>query len=334
MSRGCGLFQAYTDRVLAFRGDLVLPEVGQVGIMLTFFQVEGKVRVVVDDQLDTVLAVVVDLLNLNGVLEQLFQPSLLADDLLANEDGGTPVIEGLTNPFRRVFLGEDKRHRAVLAFTEVDVGLYRLVDIGIADHGQLLVETPLLRLGKIGAAVGHLNALHVSSVVKLGMHVPPFRLLGLLGVPSRVVPEDERALRLGGLERVHIIRCVERFAIVDVDRVVMARCHIAGDLTALDQDDILVFRVLLDQLIRTVMISLYVLFMRAILNMFCQGDRVQSLCISLIDPDSWPDQSVGEDRMDVKIAFERLVIVQVGDIQVLVASLTKTDLRRERQYDR
>ena len=307
MSRGCGLFQAYTDRVLAFRGDLVLPEVGQVGIMLTFFQVEGKVRVVVDDQLDTVLAVVVDLLNLNGVLEQLFQPSLLADDLLANEDGGTPVIEGLTNPFRRAFLGEDKRHRAVLAFTEVDVGLYRLVDIGIADHGQLLVETPLLRLGKIGAAVGHLNALHVSSVVKLGMHVPPFRLLGLLGVPSRVVPEDERALRLGGLERVHIIRCVERFAIVDVDRVVMARCHIAGDLTALDQDDILVFRVLLDQLIRTVMISLYVLFMRAILN---------------------------KDRMDVKIAFERLVIVQVGDIQVLVASLTKTDLHREGQYER
>ena len=72
MSRDCGLFQAYADRVFAFRGDLVLPEVGQVGIMLTFFQVKGKVRVVVDNQLDTVLAAV-DLLNLNGVLEQLFQ---------------------------------------------------------------------------------------------------------------------------------------------------------------------------------------------------------------------------------------------------------------------
>ena len=161
--------------------------------------------------------------------------------------------------------------------------------IAISKHSKSFLQTPAMSLGIIELSVSHFNTLHPTLFVNLGMFLPPQSGIRLLSVPAGMIPENKSMLIFGCLKRIVPIILIQRIAIVQKNRIEMARCHRTGDLASPNQQNIMPLCRAFGYLKRATMMPRHIFLMRTVLQMFRQGYRIQSFTPSLINSYGRPD---------------------------------------------
>ncbi len=191
------------------------------------------------------------------------------------------------------------------AVMHVVIPVDEAVDIRDAQNGEIEVEGDLQRLGRVAGAVGDLDAVQQPAPDQFPMHLGQAGdAVRPLTRPGGVVPEDEGRLEVGCPEGFHGVVREQRVRVAEEDRVDMARRHVAGDLRAVDDEQValLALDVPGRQLERPVPVGVRdVILVGLVLQVLRDRDQVEAVPARLVDPDVGPDQAVGEDRVRVQV---------------------------------
>ena len=134
-----------------------------------------------------------------------------------------------------------------------------------------------------------------------------------LAGPVGVVPEDEGALVLCRPEHADGIVHQQAVGILDEDRIIMPRGHLPRDLGSAYDQQIMILRLLFGEFIGTIAIRMRdILFVRLVLQVFCEGDGIEPVHQGLHHADIRPHTAVGEDGMLMEIALEGFI---AGDVR-------------------
>ena len=129
--------------------------------------------------------------------------------------------------------------------------------------------------------------------------------IGPLRSPVRVVPEYECTLFFGFPEYLHNILLVQLIYIFHKDGIEVTGRHVSGNLRSWNDQQLGAFCSLQGQFITPVPIWVrYILLMWLVLNMIGNGNHIQSIPESLLDPDTGPHIPVGKHRMHMQVTFQ------------------------------
>ena len=145
------------------------------------------------------------------------------------------------------------------------------------------------------------------------MHVVPH---DAVHAPARVVPLDEGTLLVGGFDRLHVVRLVEGVHVFDKQGVQVSGRHRAGDLAAFHQDDVPAGGLFLGHVEGVVVPFADMLSGGLSFDVVGDGDRVEPLFPGFLHAQGRPDDPVGEDGMDMEIAFQQLVSVDLRQAEL------------------
>ena len=174
------------------------------------------------------------------------------------------------------------------------------MNIGISHEGFAILHGPIKRFGVILREVEHLDAINLVCLQQLLMHRIERRFVIR---PSRVIPHDKCALPFRLVDCLQWILHIHRVAILQKERIQMAQRFGASNLRTVNHHESQLIAPLLSNLERLVQISFQQLFMRAILNVISDRNRIQPLLPSLFHPHIRPHRAIGESRMDMEITL-------------------------------
>jgi len=111
--------------------------------------------------------------ELDAFIEDGFQEGLFADELVFVPYHGAPVFEGFVDRVQGSFFRENQGLGAVV----FEIGICQqggLVDIRVADKGEVFIERPLMRDRIVGASVAYFDTVQPVVFVEGGVYVEPF----------------------------------------------------------------------------------------------------------------------------------------------------------------
>ena len=158
----------------------------------------------------------------------------------------------------------------MFSFLKVVISLNRLMNIGSTDHRKVFIQTPLNGFRHIQMTVCHFDTVHTAFLIECCMFWPPLGRIRLLTIPSGMVPKHKSALLFGFTKSILVVFLFQWIGIRQEDGIKVSGCHGSRNLTALNQKYPQLLSLFPTKVERTVMIRNNILFVRAVLNMFCQ----------------------------------------------------------------
>jgi hypothetical protein len=135
-----------------------------------------------------------------------------------------------------------------------------------------------------------------------------------------MVPENKGLLGNGGIDgglvRFRILVRHQHGRVLDEHGVEMSGRRAAGDLAALDQQNVRLGRGFLGEFMSTVVVGGYVLGKWLVFDVVADADGIEALLPRFLNPDARPHQTVGEHRVHVEVALQGFEALNVWDLQV------------------
>ena len=217
----------------------------------------------------------------------------------------------------------------MLAVEIVDLVEERSMTVRIGEDCEVVLQCPLVSLGAVLAIID-LDALHITSLEEFGVLGVPLGFIRCMLVPLRMIPECESSLLvslfqscLGGLGVV----VVELFGLSDdrlvvlyEDAVPMTGRHLAGNLTTVDYNQVGTLGCLCCDFVRSVTVALLLVeeaqfyhLLVTCVDMLGDGDRIYTFPYSLLYAGCGPYGGVREYGVQVEIALQSFVTLDVGN---------------------
>ena len=208
-----------------------------------------------------------------------------------------------------------------------EIPVHQPVHVRRSHDREIVLQRDLKRLFGDHGLVDDFDAVQQLLVDEHSMHRAQFRdAVGCLRRPHRVIPENERSLAASFSERFECVVVQQTVGVLDEDRVRVARRHAPRDLGAVDDEQIVLARVLKRELVRPVAIRVGdVVFVRLILQMLGQRDSVETVSDRLLDADVRLNGAIGEHGMLVKIALQSQIIRHIGKLDAPLFLSGSTD---------
>ena len=159
----------------------------------------------------------------------------------------------------------------------------------VTQHCEAFFEAPLVRRGEIVAAVANFHTVQPFVVVERRVYVEP--CAPLFTLPALVVPKDKGVLFVGLFYGFYKILGVQGVDVVEENGVEVARRSFAGDFGRADEQDVHFACPAEGQLVRPVVISGDIVFVRLVFDMVANGKYVENLAAMPRRPVWWAKPS-------------------------------------------